>query len=346
MSYRLGHVPLSSAGYAWLAALSNPDMERPPAIEMRSHHEVLSLAEAAGAHGVLPIFVRNLRKCLATSGATSISAGPAAEEMVSRVLAASNERLTVLTGQSLLLKHYQHRIYGAIESNGLDAVVIKGPVFARRLYERQADRSFTDIDILVDKRSLAATIELVRGLGFADADAANRDAPSRSEFKFVLPGNESILIELQTNLIHSADDGRGLRLTYVDLLAAGDGNPEDATALLMVAALHGLAGHQFERLQPAVDLLQAVRDKAGPIDRSRLQRTASALGAIRTLQTALDVIAAIFSEPRAAELANFVPGSWRRLRAKLLAPEIVLRSQASDAGRDSWRRKLVRKIAC
>jgi Uncharacterised nucleotidyltransferase len=345
MSYRLGHPPLSSAGYAWLSALSDPDMEYPVAEEMRSHGEIAWLAQAAGAHGVLPVFTRNLRKCLTTFGPTAILVGPQADETISKALCDLDERLTLITGQSLLLTHYQRQISLAIENSGLNAAVIKGPVFARCLYEKHSDRSFTDIDILVEARSLQASIELVRDLGFVEEATPTRPGKAQSEFKWVLPGNDSILIEIQTNLIHSGDASRGIRLTYADLLVAGDGNPEDATALLLVAAVHGLAGHQLERLQPAVDVLQAVREKGGPIDESRLLDIASALGAARALQTALDVVAAIFTEQRAADLADlFAPCSWRRLRARLLAPTIVLRSQASDAGRDSWRRKIIRKI--
>ena len=69
-------------------------------------------------------------------------------------------------------------------------------------------------------------------------------------------------MEVQTNLIHSPNLGTGIRLRYADLLAAGGGDPENATALLLLAAVHGAAGHQFERLQPAVDVLQAARGAA------------------------------------------------------------------------------------
>ena len=52
------------------------------------------------------------------------------------------------------------------------------------------------------------------------------------------------------------------------VMHAGNGDAENPTALLMVAAIHGAAGHQFERLQPAIDVLQAARGVAGPIDRN------------------------------------------------------------------------------
>ena len=344
MSYRLGHPPLSSAGYAWLSTLSDPDMEYPIVRKLQSTEEIDWLAEAAGAHGTLPAFTRNLRKCLTAFGAASISSAPLAEEAISRALSNLDERITLITGQSLLLTHYQRQISGAIKKYGLNAAVIKGPVFARCLYQQQSDRSFTDVDVLVDTRSLNATLELVRSLGFVESSIADGKRKGESEFKWILPGNESIMVEIQTNLIHSGN-GRGARLTYTDLLYAGDGDPEDATALLLTAALHALAGHQMERLQPVVDVLQAAREKAGPIDQSRLINVASALEATKTLQTALDVVSAIYADQGAADLANrLAPSSWRRLRAKLLTPTIVLRSQARDAGRDSWRRKIIRKI--
>jgi hypothetical protein len=127
--------------------------------------------------------------------------------------------------------------------------------------------------------------------------------------------------------------------------AAGGGDPEDATALLFVAAVHGAAGHQFERLQPVVDVLQAARGAAGPIDRARLAYVAATTGATFAVQSALDLAAKIFRETAAQHLAEALePTSWRGLQGLLISPTIVLRSQARKGARDSWRCRAFREI--
>jgi hypothetical protein len=128
-------------------------------------------------------------------------------------------------------------------------------------------------------------------------------------------------------------------------MAAGDGDTEDATALLMLAAVHGVAGHQFERLQLAVDVLQAARGAAGPIDTRRLARVARATRALPTLQSALDLTALLFNEPAARDIADTLsPVPWRRLRRSLVSPSIVLRAQSRTATWDSWRRRALRDV--
>jgi hypothetical protein len=310
-----------------------------------SQRELSASVNVADAHGVLPAVTRNLRKILTCIGARSIGSDPDADVLIRRTLAALDERLVLVTGHSLLLAHHERRITSAIRKKGLDGFAIKGPVFARRLYENVSDRSFTDIDILVSPQSLRATAEILYRLGFVEAQSSHKECSVQSEFKWLLSGNDAILVEIQTDLVHSNVSDSRLHLTFADMQVAGNGNPEDATALLLVAAVHGIAGHQFERLQPAVDVLQAVREQGGAIDETRLIRAASATGAKEAVQTALDVVAGIFDEPQASRLANLLkPSRWRRLRAGLLSPAVVLRSQAINAGRDSWRRRSVRKL--
>jgi hypothetical protein len=303
------------------------------------------LVDAAAAHGVLPATARNLRRLSSDLGPSAIVSGAYAERCVAEMLAELDRRIVLLTGHSLLLAHHARRIATAAADQALPASIVKGPVFSRRLFPQPSDRNFTDIDILVAPAALDAMAEILRGLGFRQAPDDNRDPLEHGEYKWVLPGNDAVLVEVQTNLIHSPNLGKGIRFRHDDLLRAGAGDPEDATALLLVAAIHGAAGHQFERLQPAVDVLQAARGAAGPIDKARLARVSASVGATAAVQTALDVSARLFNEPGARELANaLAPAPWRKLRSTLLSPAVALRAQADRAGRDSWRRRAVREI--
>lgn len=337
-------MPLSPNASAWLAVLSDPLSRHPTPDRRLAAIELPHLIAAASAHGVMPAVARNLRALSAAGRGTTLIDSVAAQNIVETFSGDLDRRLLALVGQNLLLAHHGARIAAAIARDGIPASIVKGPAFSRRLYPRSADRSFTDIDVLVSPASLAASFAILERLGFVMAPGNNRGR-DYGEYKWLLPGNELILIEVQTNLIHSPHLGTGIRLQHADLLAAGGGDAEDATALLLVAAVHGAAGHQFERLQPAVDVLQAARGVAGPIDRHRLARVSHATGSTAALQTALDLTADLFNEPAARELAGSLsPTPWRRLRRNLVSPTVTLRAQSRFAGRDSWRRRALREV--
>jgi hypothetical protein len=303
------------------------------------------LIEAAAAHGVLPSAGRHLRAISAARGASAIVSAPDASARVDEALSEIDRRLVLVAGLNMLIGHHAGRITEAFARAALPACIVKGPVFARRLYARPSDRGFTDLDLLVAPDALDACATILRDLGFVMAPGDPRHTVAHAEYKWTLPGNDLLLIEVQTNLIHSPNLFSGISLSYADVLAAGDGDPEDATALLLVAAVHGAAGHQFDRLQPAVDVLMAVRGAAGPINRERLDRVARRIGASVALHAALDLVARLFKERAARDLAAALsPAPWALLRRKLLSPAVALRAQAEAASRDSWRRRALREM--
>ena len=319
----------------WLAALSDPMGRAPRPASPIPPGELAVLVEAASAHGVFPVVARSLRELGSRDTQQALAAACGDLE----------RRMVLLAGQGLLLSHHADRISAAFARESLPAAIVKGPMFAKRLYPTPADRSFTDIDILLDPASLDAAGEILRHLGFVAVAGMLRTGRDYGEHKWILPDDPPVLVEVQTDLIHSPTLRRGIRFRYSDLLAAGDGDRSDATALLMLAAVHGAAGDQFERLQPAVDVLQAARGTAGAVDVSRLVRVASATGSAVALHTALDLTARLFGEPSARELAGaFAPLPWRRLRRRLVSPAVVLRSQTRTARRDSWRRRALREM--
>lgn len=341
MSIRAGHDSLSVRARHWLVALSDPlGRAAKPAQRLRPN-ELDTLIEAATAHGVLPAIKRNLRAMPADHAVL----GPQPQRFIDRAWVALEERAVVLTGQSMLLLHHGRRISAAMSQQSVPAVIVKGPVFADRLYPHPADRSFTDIDILVTESALPACNAVLEGLGFRAAPSPLGNGRDYREYKWTLPGHPLVLVEAQTDLIHSPSLRSGIRFRHSDLIAAGDGRSTDATALLMLAAVHAAAGHQFERLQPAVDVLQAVRGAAGPIDVDRLVRVADDTGASAAIQTALDLAAELFNETAARQLADaFRCIPWRGLRRRLVSPSVVLRAQCRTGGRDSWRRRALREI--
>jgi hypothetical protein len=339
MSIRAGHDLLSSDAQHWLVALSDPLGRAPKPTQPLPPNELEVIVEAASAHGVLPAVARNLR-AMATDHVAS-----APQRLIDRACGTLDQRALVVTGQSMLLLHHGRRIAAAMSQQSVPAVVIKGPTFAHILYPTPSDRSYTDIDILVSRESLSVCSAMLQELGFSAVSSPLGNGRDYGEYKWTLPGNPVVLVEAQTDLIHSPSLRRGIRLRYSDLMAAGGGRSTDATALLMLAAVHGAAGHQFERLQPAVDVLQAVRGAGGPIDVDRLVRVAGNTGASAAVQTALDLTAELFDEQPARRLADaFRAVPWRSLRRRLVSPSVVLRAQNRNGGRDSWRRRALREI--
>src|SRR5919198_2874652 len=57
------------------------------------------------------------------------------------------------------------------EAAGVQSILLKGPVLARRLYTEAEHRSYSDVDVIVAPHELAAAREVLRGLGYIDASA-------------------------------------------------------------------------------------------------------------------------------------------------------------------------------
>jgi hypothetical protein len=181
-------------------------------------------------------------------------------------------------------------------------------------------------------------------LGLVPLRIDGRDSDAYGEHKWVLPADSSIMIELHEGLVHSPTMRRTLSLDLADCRRAGGGDASDATALLLVAGVHAAAGDHFDRLQPLVDLMQAARGRAGPVDEARLAEVGDRTGCLRAVAVALRVAGRIFSEERCTELAERLMPRANRLEALLVAPSVVLRAQSAAGRRLSWRRKIVRQL--
>ena len=318
----MGAGRLSRAVGAWLIHLADPARLTPAPREKLLAAEIPDLLAAAAAHGVLPAVLRGLP-----------GTGAALE--------AGRLQLAYATGFNMLLSHHADRAMAALRAAGVHATIVKGRVFARRIYPDAALRGFTDIDILLRPADREAGGRALAALGFAAQELAYRTGRDYAEDKWVLAGQPEaapeVLVELHADLVHNPKLRRALRLDYQAVLEAGDGDAEDATALLLIAAVHGAASHQFDRLQHLVDVLLLARGAAGPIDMQRLKRVAARCGAGFAVAAALAITGQVFAEPRRA-----VPLAG--IARRLISADVILRAQGQGRSADSWRRKAFRQL--
>ena len=328
--------PLSSADEKLLVALADPEAKA-PAADWNSNR-MSALVEAADNHGVLPVVTRKFRT-LATGGT---SFDPTSRRLIEE----SGQSLTIATGQSMMLSFHGRRIFGALAAGGVGASIVKGPVFAEKLYPHIADRPFGDIDILVDTNDIDGANEIIGKNGFELApDPVENHSSTIQEFKWLLAGNSYVMIELHGNLIHSPELRRRLTFGRKELLAVGEGNPESPVALLMIAVIHGAGGHKFFRLQLLVDILQSARAVVRAGCEEQFIRAARRLGAELELSCALNAAGVLFEDSAALRLASLLPGSLSAsLGRRLISPRAILDATTTRGLRSRLQRDFFRLL--
>lgn len=96
----------------------------------------------------------------------------------------------------MLLRRHQRRVMAAFAEARLAAVVVRGPVFAERVYPIQTNRYFSDIDIVVATDDMARANTILGKLGFdLEQDAAVDTSVRKQKYQWLLAGNRPVLIE-------------------------------------------------------------------------------------------------------------------------------------------------------
>ncbi|MBZ9760462.1 nucleotidyltransferase family protein [Mesorhizobium sp. CA8] len=295
---------------------------------------LLALLVNAQFHGVLPIMLRKLREI----GGARLPQDPTLQRRLSEL----RDEATMATGQSMLLQYHGDRIMKALAAKGVPARIVKGPVFARKLYSQVADRPFTDIDILVDPASIEAANRTIGECGFELGSDEPR-SHELQEFKWLEKENSSLLVELHGNLVHDTGMRRRLSLGFRELQAIDGSETDTPAALLTIAIVHAAGGHKFHRLQLCVDVLQGVRALKSPQAEARLLDAARMTGIELELATVLNVTGRLFAAPRAIELADRIkPDLSIRLAKWLITGNMLLRVNSreklrSRLSRDAFR---------
>lgn len=340
------HKIISPRAADWLLRSINPFTTDSPTADPPLAEDVESLLKAAELHGVLPLVLKALKARSEGTAEKSWLHGSAVEIAAADDAIRSARTLQLhQTGLELLLVHHAEQILAKLRVAGADAAIVKGPVFARRLYAAPGLRSFTDVDVVISPTARDATKTIMTELGFVFAEQAYRGSEDYFEDKWFLQKNPQVLIEIHSNLVHNPRLRRSASVALENVRAAGAGNCEDATALLFVAAAHGALSHQFDRLQHVLDVALAASGRAGPVDVDRLRMVSEASGVLTSVYAGLSLAARMFPHPALLPLARKLQPSFStRLAGRLITPAVVLNARGQQRSRSSWRRKSFRQL--
>lgn len=305
-----------------LCRLADPVAVLPPIAE----HQVSEICARATAHRVGPIILRKLQAHVSHPAVRQLS-----------------ETVMQMTALTMMLEHRIQPIVTAIRERGLPAAIVKGGVFASRLYPHPEDRPWTDIDILAAPSARNEIASLLRNLGYRYNGAEGSDNYKREE-KWGASDQPSLLIELHGDLVHYPLLRRGIHFGWTELNLAGDGHPEAPLALFATAVVHAALGHKFHELRLMVDMLQAFR-ALDAADRARLPDRMAALSLRLEASLSLRLIAELFDQPEAGQLADALALPMQsRLAAGILRPRDVLTADGRRLGASHLRRHAFRLL--
>jgi hypothetical protein len=249
------------------------------------------LLQLAGDHNVLPVVTRKL-----------------APQHSTAALREAQGELTLLVGLSMHLRGIAAKVDRHIAENGLEAVIVKGPVFARQIYPAPSDRPFTDIDIMVAPSARAPIGDLLTGLGYRLFLKPLLDHTEQNqEEKWIQPDMDALLIEVHGNLVHYQGLRRRISFGYAEFMASGRGDASAGLPQFFVAVVHAALGHKFHQLRLLVDVLQAWRHLS-PDEVALLPEMARRLGLGLEARLCLELIAELFDAPAAHAAAGRIDG--------------------------------------
>jgi hypothetical protein len=193
------------------------------------------------------------------------------------------------------------RLLERFTSQGIGALVVKGPVLAVQAYGNPAMRSYGDLDLLVRQRDIRRVTELMSAAGYAPA------VPLSAIDAGKIPG-QYLFSKPDSKLIVELHNDRTLRyfprpLSLEEFFARQirvrvDGHDAPALAVedeLVLICIHG-AKHFWERLLWIADVAALVSRQTG-IDWERVAELAKTVGAERMLHVGLRLASDLLKMP-------------------------------------------------
>ena len=333
--------PLITSWLAYFADPARPGRARPR--RAVATDDVAVLLDQAAGHGVLPAVVANLRAAQ-TSGGLDGMVTPGAQAGLSQTLAEADKTLVAMVGMTMMITFHGRRMEKTLRDLGLRVMLVKGAMFADRIYPKPALRTFGDVDLLADPDDMAAARAALTQSGLRFHAEPDRDG--YFEEKWTLPDADDILFELHDDMIGSPKFRPRITLQFSHLAPNNDLTREPTPAgLLVLAAVHGATSHRYDRLQQIVDLMLIGRGAAGPVAADELEDLTARTGSKLSVLAGLDLADRLFDAPECRALADRLGRTVGSRSARLLlGPEAVLLGQCPLRTRYSWRGQLFREL--
>jgi hypothetical protein len=212
------------------------------------------------------------------------------------------------------------RILERFASDGISALVVKGPVLAVRAYGDPARRGYGDLDLLVRQRDIRRATELMMAADYQAAVPlrAIDDGKIPGQYLFSKPDSK-LLVELHNDLTLRYFPRRLPIEEFFARQVRVRLDAHEAPALsvedeLVLICIHG-AKHFWERLMWIADVAALVTRQSG-MDWGRVADSAKAVGAERMLHTGLRLA----SDLMKAQLPNKVQAA---AQADLMAARLA-----------------------
>jgi hypothetical protein len=246
---------------------------------------LLGLAEEHGVTG-------HLASCLRDLGGTKVP-----PEVWQRLVECRRAK----TFFTLQLTAELFRILEFFTSEGIGALLAKGPILAVRAYDDPAIRSYGDLDLLVRQRDIRRATELMSAAGYAPAVplSAIDSGKIPGQYLFSKPDSK-LIVELHNDYTLRYFPRRLPLEDFFERQVRVRLDGREAPALsvedeLVLICIHG-AKHFWERLMWIADVAALV-SRQTDIDWERVADSARAVGAERMLRTGLRLASDLLRAP-------------------------------------------------
>lgn len=183
---------------------------------------------------------------------------------------------------NLFVDHVTATITSEFEARGVDSVLLKGPAFARLLYDSDYERAYTDTDLLVRSADVGKAEEGLRARGFARVDRDGDWIGPGPKYAHTFRRADRALVDLHWHLSGATaspeDIWRSLAEHRISLEVGGRRVAAlDEPASVVLLALH--AAHHGTSRAPALTELERAVDRLAPDVWGQAARLADELGA-------------------------------------------------------------------
>jgi hypothetical protein len=339
--------------HLWLLSLCDPNgCVDPPGKRLRPQQAV-QLLELAFEHGVTGALLANLETLLEREGRSRLLDARWAgdHQQVTEALAEARRQWFQFVAMTLCLRHRAVELTDVLGRRQLPVTLIKGEDFTDRLYPQPALRPFRDIDLMLPREALSSAAEIMPDLGYEEVLPDVKYDEGYGERTWDSVSKPTVRVELHWNLINSPSQRRESSVAYEDLqrqevLSGGRqwSRPTPAS-MLLIAAVHAVLGHRFDRLQHLCDIRQICRNAAGRVDVDWLREAVQRTGTSAALQAGLEVTSRLLDDPASRDVLDQlqlpVPThAWRWLvgEATLLRPYTAVNKLRRTALREWMKR--------